>query len=171
MVDTKPSAWERQPNNAVKLPPWDGSANDKTLIALLPFLEYVAAMGITDVRPMIEGYGDKDLPKEFARREALARAKFEREIAEEKAKAKGSIGGFFGNALGTTRPQGDSDRWIFDRMREQGQKAYEETQRSLMESKEEILKEQKEQEKAMQEGMRTSLGKLFTEGIPKPPTA
>ncbi|RPA77585.1 NIF-domain-containing protein, partial [Ascobolus immersus RN42] len=153
MIDTNPPAWSRQPSNAVKLPPWKGDPRDKTLIALLPFLEYVAAMSISDVRPMIESYGDKDLPSEFARREAIARAKFMAEIEEEKKKSKNSIGGFFGSALGTTR-SAEGEKWIFDRMREQGQKAYEETQRSLMESKEEIMKEQAEQERQMQEGMR-----------------
>lgn len=172
MINTKPENWAHNPNNTIKLPPWKGDPKDKTLIALIPFLEYIAGMGIQDVRPVIEGFGDKDIPTEFARREAIAREEWKKQVAEKKKAAKSTAGGLFTNILGVKphhSPE-EEEMTLFDLQRKRGIEAYLETQKHLTENKEALLKEQEEQEKAMNEAYRTSLGKILTEGLPKPPS-
>lgn len=170
MLSSNPDHWERNSNNTIKLAPWKGDPKDKTLVGLIPLLEYLGGLGIQDVRPIIEGFGDKDVIQEYARREALAREEWNKQQEEKKLKAKKSAGRWVMGALGVSS-QVPEEKFIFDLQRERGIQAYEATQKHLMENKELLLKEQADQEKEMNEAMRTSLGKMLTEGLPKPPGA
>jgi mitochondrial import inner membrane translocase subunit TIM50 len=172
-VDTKAEHAKYQPENSIILPPWEGKANDKGLVNLIPFLEYIAAMGIPDVREAIKSFEGKDIPTEFARREALAREKFNAQMAEERAKkSKYSIGGSLMSALGL-RPQHsvtadgqslaegfEQGKMLSDQARERGQKQYEIMEKELRENSEKWLKEMEAEEKKMQEewmkGMKSS---------------
>ena len=77
MIDTDPSHVQLQPENAIVLPKWKGEASDKGLVAMIPFLEYLAMMAATgqpvDVRKVLESMKGKDIPVEYARREAKLR--------------------------------------------------------------------------------------------------
>lgn len=56
IIDTKAAHVKNQPENAIVLPKWEGDPKDphaKDLVALIPFLEYVATMGTEDVRKVI----------------------------------------------------------------------------------------------------------------------
>ncbi|KAL7271547.1 mitochondrial inner membrane protein required for protein import [Rhizina undulata] len=172
MLETNPDAWSANPDNVIKMKPWTGDPNDKELIKLIPFLEYIAAMGIADVRPVIVGFGDKNIAEEFARREAIAREEHVKRVREERQKRKGKGADWLLPLLGmpvNKRREDEEEKTFMDLARERGKQAYEETQRHLAEHKEEMLNEQKRQEKEMAELMKTSLSKIFTEGLPKPP--
>ncbi|KAI5837055.1 HAD-like domain-containing protein [Morchella snyderi] len=172
MLETNPDAWAMNPNNTVKMKPWTGDARDTELVKLIPFLEYIAAMGISDVRPVIEDFGDKDVAAEFARREALARVELKKRVERERAQRKGSLGEVLMAALGMAQPRKrreDEEKTFMDLARERGQQMYEETQKHIAEHRDEMMKEQKNMEREAAEQMKTSLSKIFTEGLPKPP--
>ncbi|KAF8249528.1 NIF-domain-containing protein [Wilcoxina mikolae CBS 423.85] len=169
MVETNPDAWSANPDNTIKLPPWKGDANDRDLVALIPFLEYIAAMGVADVRPIIKDFDGTHIPTEFARREELIREQLRKELGQKKGKKKGPPAWALG-LLGM-KPKEDMDedvKTFMDLARERGQQQYKETQKHLAEHRDELLREQQQAEKEMAEQMKTSLSKIFTEGLPKP---
>ncbi|KAA8914853.1 HAD-like domain-containing protein, partial [Sphaerosporella brunnea] len=169
MLETNPDAWSANPDNTVKLAPWKGDKNDRELVALIPFLEYLAAMGVKDVRPIIKDFDGKHIPTEFARREELIREQLRKELGQNGGKKKGPPNWVLG-ILGMKPKDEDEDvKTFMDLARERGQQNYLETQKHLAEHKEELMREQEKAEKEMAEQMKTSLSKIFTEGLPKPP--
>lgn len=175
-IDSKASYASHNPENAIILPPWTGDPKDTTLVSLIPFLEYIPTMQYADVRKAIGSFdGHEDIPKEFARREAIARKKFEEQVAAEKAKHPRSSGvGAIGRALGIkgnsmmvmTDPSELSPsellaqgKMLQDQARERGQKNYEFLEKQIRENGETWLKEEAANEKKMQEeamkGMKT----------------
>jgi mitochondrial import inner membrane translocase subunit TIM50 len=178
-MDTKPEHAKAQPENSIILPKWEGAVGDKDLVSYIPFLEYIATMGITDVRTALEGFQGKHIPTEFARREALARAEFEKQLADDRAKRpRRSAPGLVASMLGM-KPAGvdgeytaaegfERGKMIQDQARERGQKQYEALQKELKENGEKWLAEMKAEESKAQEeamkGMRTSLGSIFGGG-------
>jgi len=163
MLEANPDAWSENPNNAIKMKPWDGDPNDKELISLIPFLEYVAAMGISDVRPVIEGFGDKHVPTEFSRREAIARAEHMKRVEEQRKNRKSTAGGALLGALGMSRQSASEEKTFMDLARERGLQGYQDMQKHIEDHKEEMLQQQKKLEKEAAEMMKTSLSKIFTE--------
>jgi mitochondrial import inner membrane translocase subunit TIM50 len=112
------------PENAIIVPKWKGEPGDKGLIALIPFLEckalhvislmiqlmllilHTPALGIykpSDVRPILEAYRGKDIPIEYARKEAEAK---QRHLEEWQASGGGkgvgriTFSSLFGGASG-----------------------------------------------------------------------
>ncbi|PWW79412.1 NIF-domain-containing protein [Tuber magnatum] len=171
MLEANPDAWSENPDNTIRMKPWDGDSKDKELISLIPFLEYIAAMGISDVRPVIKGFGDKHVPTEFSRREAIARAEHMKRVEEQRKSRKGTAGGALLGALGMSRQSANEEKTFMDLARERGLQAYHDMQKHIEDHKEEMLREQKKMEKEAAEMMKTSLSKIFTEGLPKPPGA
>jgi len=56
IIDTKSAHVKNQPENAIVLPKWTGDPKDphaKDLVALIPFLEYIASMGTEDTRKVL----------------------------------------------------------------------------------------------------------------------
>lgn len=93
IVDVSDDAIKLQPENAVKLPPWTGTADDE-LVKLIPFFEYLATQQIKDVRPVLASYKDKThIPEEFARRVEILRTEFEK---TQQKKSFGSFNGLLG---------------------------------------------------------------------------
>ncbi|KIY63347.1 HAD-like protein, partial [Cylindrobasidium torrendii FP15055 ss-10] len=84
LLDTIPEHGAAQPENAVIVPPWKGAPNDRNLIAMIPFLESLAIYKVPDVRPIIKAYEGKDIPIEYAKKEAEAKQKHIEEWAEKK---------------------------------------------------------------------------------------
>ncbi|KAM5472925.1 mitochondrial inner membrane protein required for protein import [Microsporum audouinii] len=181
LIDTHAPHAKRQPENAIILPKWKGDSKDKSLVALIPFLEYVAGMGIDDVRPVLKSFEGTFIPAEFAKREKAMRDKFEKQLAEEKAKRpKHSIGGI--GALFGIKPAGSSiagledgqsggieeGKMLWDQIRERGQKQYELIEKEIRENGEKWLAEMAaEEEKAREEqmkGMKNSLTGFFGSG-------
>ncbi|KAF2186701.1 NIF-domain-containing protein [Zopfia rhizophila CBS 207.26] len=165
ILDTNPAHTKLQPENAIILPKWTGQPQDKGLVALIPFLEYIGTMGVNDVRTALASFEDKDIPAEFARREARAREAFNKQLAEEKAKKpKHSAVGWVTKSLGLKQqPQGllvgeqtasegfEQGKMLSDQIRERGMKNYEALEKEIRENGEKWLKEMEAEEKRAQE--------------------
>ena len=174
LVDTVPGHAKHQPENAIILPKWKGDPKDQTLIALLPFLEYVATMGFDDTREVLKSFEGTYIPEEFHRRETVLREKF---LAEEKAKAGNKRSGRIGLvAAFSSRPRGDGmedfgaqeGKMIWDQIRERGQKQYQMIDKEIRENGEKWLAEMAAEEKKYQEesmkGMMSGLNGWFGGG-------
>lgn len=107
VLDTDAEHVSTHPENAIIIPKWKGDPSDKGLIAMIPFLEcrcpctnhdkdYLTsptAISIykpADLRPIIQAYQGKDIPLEYGRKEAEAKA---RHVEEWKKKNPMSISG------------------------------------------------------------------------------
>ena len=170
LVDTKPGHARNQPENAIILKPWEGNVQDTELVSLIPFLEYIHTMAYDDVRKAIKSFEGTHIPTEFARREAVARKKFQDQIEEEKKKRPKRSGmGLLGNALGI-KPGGmmmmdpseqtpaeafAQGKMLQDQARERGQRNYEALEKEIRENGEKWLKEEAmHEERAKEEGMK-----------------
>ncbi|GIZ41951.1 hypothetical protein CKM354_000523400 [Cercospora kikuchii] len=171
IVDTHAPHVKNQPENAIIIPKWSGDPKDphtKDLVALIPFLEYVATMGTDDVRQVLKSFEGQSIPEEFARREQIAREKFQAQLAEErKRKPKFSLGsiasglgvqGGTGMGGGMVLADGQSvaeglrqGKMLSDQIREQGQRQYEHLEKQIREHGEQWLKEEAEELKKAQE--------------------
>ncbi|EAW11412.1 protein translocase subunit TIM50 [Aspergillus clavatus NRRL 1] len=170
LIDTKEEHARLQPDNAIILEKWGGDAKDKNLVALIPFLEYLAGMGIDDVRPVLKSFDGTDIPVEFAKREKIMREKFEKELEEEQKKRPKRGLGSLASALGLKSPrsldgeQSPSEglaqgKMLWDQIRERGQKNYEMIEKEIRENGEKWLAEMAaEEEKARQEQMKMMKG-------------
>jgi mitochondrial import inner membrane translocase subunit TIM50 len=143
-------------------------------------------MGNNDVRVILKSFEGTHIPTEFARREAIARAQFQKQLAEERAKRPKRSGmGILGNALGikpmsSVLVSGDGTveqsaaeafeqgKMMQDIVRERGQRQYEILEKEIRENGEKWLKEMAaEEEKAKEEqmkGMTKSLASVFGGG-------
>jgi import inner membrane translocase subunit TIM50 len=167
LIDTVAAHAKEQPENAIIMPKWKGDPADKGLVSLIPFLEYIPTMGTPDVRKAITSFEGTYLPVEFARREAIARKKFEEQMTEERKKRPKSGLGMLSSALGvkplTMQMDGEispaeafaQGKMLQDQARERGQRNYEALEKMIREEGEKWLKEEAANEEAMkQEGMK-----------------
>lgn len=139
-------------------------------------------MNYADVREVLASYSGKDIPLEYARREAIAREKFNEQWEAEHPRSKrkpsssGSTGGGFLSALGLGAPkipgalEGEESlsegfekgKTFMDQVRERGQRQYELLEKEIRENGEKWLKEMAEEEKKMQEeAMKGMQSKVF----------
>lgn len=181
ILDTNAQHVRAQPENAIILPKWQGDASDKELVALIPFLEYICTMQYGDVRKVLKSFEDKHIPTEFARRESIARAEFNKQLQSERGRhpqqSKSGLGAL-GNMLGLKQNQmsmfvtaeGEQNpqeafaqgKMLQDIARERGQRNYEILEKEIRENGEKWLKEEAElQEKAQKEAM-NSMKSSFT---------
>jgi mitochondrial import inner membrane translocase subunit TIM50 len=170
MIDTEESHASANPENAIILPKWKGDPNDKDLIALIPFLEYTAAMGFDDTRKVLGSFKGKHIPTEFALREAEARKRFNEQLTEERKKRPRRSGiGALGSALGiSTNPSAsalsgqmslsegfEKGMMLHDQIRAQGQKQYEAFEKQIRDNEAEWMREiKREEEKWKEEQMK-----------------
>jgi len=172
LIDTKASHAAHQPGNAIILPPWKGDPKDRDLVALIPFLEHIATVGVADVRPVLASFKDKHIPAEFASRESTAKQSFlDQQAAEKKSRPRVSGLGSLGNMLGIKHepekqimsdgtivdPRLDQGKWIGDIIRERGQRQYEALDKEIRENGEKWLREMAEEEKKAQEEQMRSM--------------
>lgn len=144
-------------------------------MALIPFLEYIHTMQYADVRKVLKSFEGKHIPTEFARREAIARREFNKQLAEKSKNKKPSGMGALGNLLGlkpskmsmTMPVDGEQDpleafsqgKMIQDIARERGQRNYLALEKEIRENGEKWLKEEQlAMEKAQQEAMNSMMG-------------
>jgi import inner membrane translocase subunit TIM50 len=158
------------------LPKWKGDPVDNELVALIPFLEYIYTMQYGDVRKVLKSFEGKHIPTEFASREAIARAEFNKQLEGQRGKnpLKGRGGGMgvLSNMLGMkpsnmsvmVAPEGEENpseafakgKMLQDLARERGQRNYEMLEKEIRENGEKWLKEEAELlEKAQKEAMNT----------------
>ncbi|KAI1415032.1 NIF-domain-containing protein [Hypoxylon sp. FL1857] len=169
IIDTKREHVRNQPENAIVLKPWTGDPKDTELVSLIPFLEYIHTMQYKDVREVLKSFEGKHIPTEFARREAIARAEFQKRFESERRKRKSGMGAL-GNMIGL-KPTNMSmmvpaegeispseafaqGKMLQDIARERGQRNYEMLEKEIRENGEKWLKEeQMANEKAQAEAM------------------
>ncbi|KAB8360953.1 hypothetical protein FH972_024685 [Carpinus fangiana] len=176
IIDTVKAHTQLQPENAVILPKWSGDSKDphtNDLVALIPFLEYIATMGIQDVRSVLKSYEGTHIPTEFARREARAREAFNKQLEEERKKRgrvgslTGSLSGMLGfkPSTGLMQVPGEPSlaeglaqgKMLSDQMRERGQRNYLAIDKEIRENSEMWLKQSEEEQKKAQEEMAKSM--------------
>lgn len=182
IIDTKEGHVQNQPENAIILPPWKGAKDDKDLVSLIPFLEYIFAMEYKDVREVLKSFKGKHIPTEFARREAIARAEFQKQIEGQRRKRPSGVGAL-GSMLGlkgsmsmmqpvdgeiSTAEAFAQGKMLQDIIRERGQKNYEAMEKQIRENGEMWLKEAQQQQEQMQAEAMNSMKSSFT-GWFKPP--
>ena len=176
IIDTDPSHTKLQPDNAIILPPWQGKVASKDLVSLIPFLEYCATMDFGDLRDVLKSFNGKNIPQEYARREAIWREKQQKAMAEQiKKRPKRSLGllsalagpspnqlvGPDGKPLPSLSEAMAEGKTYQDVVRERGQKQYEMLEKEIKENGEKWLKEMADDEKRMNEeamqGMKKSV--------------
>ncbi|CRK40037.1 hypothetical protein BN1723_015650, partial [Verticillium longisporum] len=174
IIDSKASHVRNQPENAIVLDKWTGDSKDKDLVGLIPFLEYIHTMQYGDVRKVLKSFEGKHIPTEFARREAIARSEFEKQLAAKGKKTPsgmGMLGGMLGlkpsNMALMQSPDGElspaeafaQGKMLQDIARERGQRNYELLEKEIRENGAKWLKEEAEmQEKAQQEALNSMMG-------------
>jgi len=172
LLDTRAAHAKNQPENAIILPPWTGDPHDAELVGYIPFLEYVATMGVADVRAALASFSGTHIPTEYARREALLREQLARDVGA--AKPRFSIGAAIARALGI-KPQGGlvtddgksvgeglaEGKMLQDQIRERGLRQYEALEREIREKGEAWLREEKELEAKMQADQMKSMKTSF----------
>lgn len=165
VVDTVAAHTQLQPENAIILPKWHGDIKDHhgaDLVALIPFLEYIATMSIEDVRKVLKSYDGTHIPTEFAERESKAREQFNRQLESDRARRPRSGFGSLSSALGfkptlpTGQPAGPGElssqgKMLSDQMREQGRRNYEQLEKEIRENGAKWLEEMANEEKKAQE--------------------
>lgn len=163
VIDTNKDAVSAQPENAILLEPWKGEvgpkSNAKELLNHLPFLEYLAAVEVDDVRQALKSYQGKHIPTEYLQRENALRES----IAASRKTSRST--GFFG---GKPKPGKDAPVGIFmDQQRKRAQAAHKEYMQYLKENGDKMLAEEKAKEAEMMAGMKTSIvGWLGSAGSP-----
>ncbi|KLU85923.1 mitochondrial import inner membrane translocase subunit tim-50 [Magnaporthiopsis poae ATCC 64411] len=181
IIDTDPDHVSAQPENAIVLPKWTGDPKDKELVALIPFLEYIHTMQYPDVRVVLKSFEGKKIPEEFARREALARKKFQERLKAEKRQHPhkgqglfGAVGGAFGlkpSKMSVMQPVDGEEsitealaqgKMLQDIARERGQRQYERLEKMVQENGEQWLKEEAEAQEKAQAEMMASMKTSFT---------
>ncbi|ORY80438.1 HAD-like domain-containing protein [Protomyces lactucae-debilis] len=166
LMDTNKDAASAQPENAIILEPWKGdvgpSSNAKELLSHLPFLEYLAAVEVDDVRQALRSYQGKHIPTEYMERENALR----QQIAESRKTSRST--GFFG---GKPKAGKEAPVEIFmDQQRKRAQAAHKEYMQYLKDNGAKMLAEEKAKEAEMMAGMKTSIvGWLGSSG--QPPTS
>lgn len=164
MVDTTPDSWMLQPDNAIKLKPWTGNADDKGLVELIPFFEWLASQQVKDVRPIIKTFdGCDDIGAEYARREAIVRKEFEDQWRKEHSGSN-----WASSFLGIKPMTSSSPMMPLDYFRQESQKSYQEFQKYIAENGAKMLAEEKAREQQILGDQKFTLGKLVTEGLPNP---
>lgn len=187
IIDTNAQHVRNQPENSIVLPKWTGDPQDKDLVALIPFLEYIHTMQYSDVRKVLKSFEGKHIPTEFARREAIARAEFNKQLEAERKKhphkgksAVAALGSMFGlkpqNMSVMAVPEGEQDpatafaqgKMLQDIARERGQRNYEEMEKMIRENGEKWLKEEAALQEAAQKeamnNMKSSFSSWFLPG-------
>ncbi len=160
MIDPDRDCASLQPENNIPLDKWNGKKDDK-LIALIPFLEYVATQPVKDVRPILASFKDKkNIPTEFAWREHKLREEWNK---QQKVKQENS---FLSKILGIPPSLGFQSKMPLDAIREAGQKNYENMHKYLQENGDKMLKEEEQKTKEMLADQKLTLGKIVTEGMP-----
>ncbi|KAJ7077911.1 HAD-like domain-containing protein [Mycena belliarum] len=147
-LDTNPEHVSTHPENAIIIPPWKGDPNDKGLIAMIPFLESIGIYKPQDVRPILSAYQGKDIPLEYAKKEAEAKALHVERWT--KNRPQGLAGASFSSWLGLSsenKPRGEVPLTYLEQKRREAQQQYQEEQKYIRDHKdylESLLKKEQE---------------------------
>ncbi|KAI0944047.1 hypothetical protein AcV7_001975 [Taiwanofungus camphoratus] len=180
ILDAHPEHVSAQPENAIVLPKWTGDPKDKGLVAMIPFLEctrspvsgsvhtfgvdmaaissqFYIAIGIykpPDVRPILDAYRGKDIPLEYAKKEAEMKQKH---IDEWQKNRKGfSTGAFTLSSLFGGPSQANASPiplTYLEQKRREAQTLYQDEQAYIRANKETFERLIKEDQEAMAKEM------------------
>lgn len=173
LLDAHPEHASAQPQNAVILPKWTGEPRDKGLVAMIPFLESIAIYKTPDVRPIIEAYQGKDIPIEYAKKEAEAKQKY---VEEWENNRKGfstssfTLSSLFGSAS-QTHNNGPIPLTYLEQKRKEAQQQYLEEQAYINANKENfdrMIKEEQETFAREMPGTVWGMAEAFLRGGPPP---
>lgn len=129
-----------------------------------------------DVREVLKSFKGKHIPTEFARREAIARAEFQKQLDSQKRRRPSGMGAL-GNMLGlkgnmsVMQPvDGEMSaaeafaqgKMLQDIIRERGQKSYEMMEKHIRENGEQWLKEAQQLQEQQQLETMNSMKSSFT---------
>jgi len=191
VLDTKPEHVRLHPENAIILPKWTGDPQDRGLIAMIPFLEckfFAALVGVEltgfpaigifkpdDIRPILKAYEGKDIPIEYAKKEAEAKA---RHIEQWKSKNKALPASGLRSAFGLSQPspiqtRGGPPPTYLEQKRAEAQMQYREEQKYIRENKEHLEKLLKQEQDAIAAQVPSNLWEAIDQitGKPKDPSA
>ncbi|KAG5220315.1 mitochondrial inner membrane protein required for protein [Salix suchowensis] len=158
LLDTHEDHISTHPENSILLPKWTGDPKDKGLVSMIPFLESLAIYKAPDVRPILEAYHGKDVPIEYAKKEAEAK---QRHIEEWSKKSKGVSSSLtFSSMFGGSVPIGSALTYL-EQKRLEAQQLYKEEQAYIMAHQEEFDKLLEQDQLAMNEGQPNSLWEMF----------
>ncbi|KAF5374619.1 hypothetical protein D9615_008973 [Tricholomella constricta] len=176
MLDTNAEHVSTHPENAIIVPKWNGDPKDNGLIAMIPFLESIAIYHPPDVRPILEAYRDKNVPVEYAKKEAEAKAKHIAEWKEKKGKgvSSGSFSSLFGLSAqpsSTTTARSAIPPTYLEQKRHEAQMQYLEEQKYIAEHREELERLLAQEQQAMAGEVPGTLWEAFDhlKGAPKKP--
>ncbi|KAG5644307.1 hypothetical protein DXG03_008725 [Asterophora parasitica] len=175
-LDTNAEHVSTHPENAIVIPKWNGDPKDNGLVAMIPFLESIAIYHSPDVRPILEAYQGKNIPLEYAKKEAAAKAKHIEEWNAKKSKAGVSAGSFSSLFGLSTQPAGAQSKsaippTYLEQKRKEAQAQYLEEQKYIAEHREELEKLLAQEQQAMAGEVPGSLWEAFDhlKGTPKKP--
>ncbi|WVN87596.1 uncharacterized protein L203_102779 [Cryptococcus depauperatus CBS 7841] len=170
VLDTNAEHVALQPENGIVIKPWDGRSGDKGLIDMIPFLESIGIFAPADVRPILQAYAGKDIPIEYAKKEAEAKQKAIEEWEKSHPTSvtgagSGFLSGLFGSvaAPGSIRP--NQPMTYLEQKRAQAQHIYKEEQKYWAEHADEFKKMIEEDKQRQLAEMKGSL--LGFLGAPK----
>ncbi|OCF34942.1 mitochondrial import inner membrane translocase subunit TIM50 [Kwoniella heveanensis BCC8398] len=172
LFDTNAEHAELQPENSIIIKPWDGTPRDKGLVEMIPFLESIGIFSPADVRPILKAYQGKNIPVEYAKKEAEAKQKaveeWERLHPTAVAGAgSGWLSSMFGSVAAPGQQRSNQPMTYLEQKRAQAQKIYQEEQKYWAEHADEfkqLIEEDKQRQLAEMKG--SLLGMLG--GGPKP---
>ncbi|KAG6820317.1 hypothetical protein H0H93_002404 [Arthromyces matolae] len=169
-LDTDADHVSTHPENAIVIPKWKGDPKDTGLIAMIPFLESLAIYRPPDVRPILESYQGKNIPIEYAKREAEQKAKHIAEWQSKKALRTSSFSSMFGLSssstsapYGTVKTEGNVPPTYLEQKRYEAQMQYREEQKYIEEHREELEKLLAQDQAAAQGDMPGSLWEAVTQ--------
>ncbi|CCF58256.1 hypothetical protein KAFR_0E01020 [Kazachstania africana CBS 2517] len=137
IIDTDKNNYKLQPENAIPMKPWSGTADDE-LIKLIPFLEYLATQQVNNVKPILNSFHDRyKLSDEFNERVVNLRKKFQE---ENKTKKNNNWALKF---LGVSS-NSNAGKFPLDMIREEGEKNYVRFMKIIEEEKEKIRIQQEQ---------------------------
>ncbi|KAJ3822540.1 HAD-like protein [Lentinula raphanica] len=170
LLDTHPEHVSTHPENALIIPAWKGDSKDNGLVAMIPFLESIAIYKPADVRPIITTYHDKNIPLEYAKREAEGKQKHIENWRQNKGSSSNSFGGFFGVSSRSTQ---NAPPTYLEQKRKEAQQQYKEEQAYIAKNKEYFESLLKHEQDVMAAQAPSNLWEVFEtmRGNPKVPDA
>ncbi|TFK19107.1 HAD-like protein [Coprinopsis marcescibilis] len=171
MLDTDPEHICLQPENAVLVPKWKGDPKDKGLIAMIPFLESIGIYKPEDIRPILKAYEGKEIPIEYAKTEAEAKARHvERWKAQQPGVSVSVMSSLFGLSNNPQTPRGVAPPTYLEQKRREAQLQYQDEQKYLAENKGQLEKLLEQEQAAMAAQVPNNLWEAFG-AMSKPPPA